>query len=65
MDNKTLDGLSFLGLKFLLERTDFSEPYLGFGIATEMYNELMKAYKRKCEKEGRKIEDWPLVLDRV
>lgn len=42
-----LDGLSEITLKFLLERTNFDEPWRGMGFASEVKAELTKALERK------------------
>ena len=42
-----LDGLSYTALLFLKQRTDWSEPWLGFGFATEFKKELDAALVRK------------------
>ena len=41
------DPFSAEALKFLLERTDFSEPWCGFGFATEMKRAVQAAYNAK------------------
>lgn len=48
VDEKTpLDELSEIALRFLVDRTDWSEPYAGIGFATKFQEEVQKALSRK------------------
>jgi len=44
-----LDGFTYEGLLFLSERLDCSEPWLGFGFASVMHEEIESALQRKRE----------------
>lgn len=43
------DDLSYMALLFLLQQTDFSEPWAGFGFASEMAKQVISAIKRKSD----------------
>lgn len=49
MEKTPFDELSLHTLTFLLERTDFSEPWLGFGFPTSVKEELEKALSKRKE----------------
>jgi len=51
-----LDAMSLHALTFLSERTDFSEPWLGLGFATEMKKEIDAALVRKAKALGIPLE---------
>jgi len=57
-----LDELSLSSLQFLLERTDFSEPFLGFGFATQFKKEIQLAYDRKMTKYN---DHWTKILEKL
>lgn len=42
------DDLSWHGLLFLIQRTDFTEPWCGLGFASEVKDSLIQAAKRKA-----------------
>jgi len=44
-----LDKLSEIALRFLLDRTDWSEPYAGIGFASEFKKEVERALNRKTK----------------
>jgi len=47
-DKRTpLDDLSEIALRFLLDRTDWNEPYAGIGFATKFQEEVHRALSRK------------------
>ncbi len=47
MSENPFDKLTYATLLFLAERTDFSEPFFGFGLATEIKDAIKKAYEKK------------------
>ena len=54
------DELSYSALLFLAERTDFSEPFFGYGIATSVKVEIQKAYEKKLHERKEFLEKNPL-----
>lgn len=48
--------LNFWALIFLLERTDFSEPWMGIGFATQFQNKLIAMAWEKVEGDSIRIQ---------
>lgn len=51
MKSNVFEYLSWECLLFFLSRTDFHEPWMGFGFSTNVINLLVKAAKEKAKND--------------
>ena len=59
-----MKNLSWEFLIFLLDRTDFSEPWMGFGSANNFKDELIKTAKKKVKDDSIKDGVLKQILNR-
>lgn len=57
--------LSFWALIFLLDRTDFSEPWMGIGFATQFQDKLIAMAWEKTENDDIRIQAVELHLQKL